>query len=179
MLHRAVNRGQIAEIKDWVLEQLPDPTPFEVIYGVAVLANDPPHEILAAMIYSSYSENNVFISGAIAPDAVGRVTAGDLSKALSVAFDEPLNVHRVTALVSKSNKRSRVFMTKLGFTHEGTLRDYDGPGTKTLVYGLTRNDFMGGAYGRRRQRWQRGTPTGLQSDDPRSGILQSNQSVHA
>lgn len=179
MLHRAVNTGQIAEIRDWVFSLLPDPSPFEVLYAVAVLANEPPHEILAAMVYSTYTENNVFISGAIAPDAVGRVTAGDLSKALSVAFDEPLNVHRVTALVSDANKRSRVFMKKLGFSHEGTLRDYDGPDTKTLIFGLTKTEFIGGAYGRRRQRWQRRTPTGLRADAHRPSGVQQNQSDYA
>lgn len=180
MLHYAKNQGEISAMREWVINQITDTTPFDAIYGVAVLDNDPPHDMFAGMIYSTYTENNVFISGAIAPDAVGRVTAGDLSKALSVAFDPPLDVLRITALVLDTNKRSAIFMKKLGFTHEGTMRDYEGPDTRTLVFGLTRSEFLGGAYGRRRQRWRaERSSTGLRPDVGRSGVIFENQSNYA
>jgi ribosomal-protein-alanine N-acetyltransferase len=47
-----------------------------------------------------------------------------LSALIDYAFDE-LELNRVEALVIPGNERSRKLLARLGFTYEGTLREYD------------------------------------------------------
>lgn len=138
-------------IIDWVDERLPEHDEFVDSYAVAVISSD--GSILAGAIFSSYSGNNVFLSGAISKEGIGRVTRGHLHDMIASVFKEPLNCLRMTALVSPTNKRSQRFVKRLGFVQEGTLRDYMAKDSKTLVFGLTKTDFEEGRYGGR-ERWR-------------------------
>lgn len=142
-----------AHIRDWVNERLPEQDEFEQSYAVGVV-DEETEELVAGAIFSSYSGSNVFLSGAIDERGIGRVNRLALSEMLSVGFKEPLNCTRITALVSPTNKRSQKFVKGLGFKHEGTLRDYMGEDTETLIFGLTRREFEEGRYGRW-QGWRR------------------------
>ena len=148
-LHHPATRAENDQIKGWVNERLPEQDDFNGAYAVAVTDED--DCIVAGVIFSNHSGSNVFMSGAIEKNGKVRVTREKLSDMLAIAFDNPMNCLRITALVSPTNKRSQRFMQGLGFTHEGTFRDYMGRDTETLIYGLTRTDFEGGDYGRREQ----------------------------
>lgn len=148
-LYYPANRFEVDHIKEWVNDQLPEQDKFDGAYTVAVVSEE--REILAGAIFSSHSNTNVFLSGAISKNGVKTVTREKLSEMLSVAFNPPMSCIRITALVSPTNKRSQKFVEGLGFIHEGTFRDYLAEDTETLIYGLTRSDFEGGDYGRRQQ----------------------------
>ncbi len=47
-----------------------------------------------------------------------------LSAAIGYGFSE-MNFHRIEALVTEGNERSRALLVKLGFAFEGLLRDYE------------------------------------------------------
>ena len=145
------NQMQTLLVKEWVNHRLKEPVTQDEVFTVAVIDNES-YEILAGAIFSSYSGENVFLSGAIDESGVGKVTRGHLADMLRVAYREPFNCLRITALVQPHNERSKRFVTGLGFKHEGTLRDYLAEDTETLIYGLTRKEFLGGRYGRRQRR---------------------------
>ena len=147
------NQMQTALLKEWVNHRLKEPVMQEEVFTVAVI-DDESYEILAGAIFSSYTGENVFLSGAIDKEGIGKVTRGHLADMLKVAYQEPFNCLRITALVQPDNERSKRFVTGLGFKHEGTLRDYLAEDTETLIYGLTRREFLGGRYGRRQRRRQ-------------------------
>ena len=153
--------GEIEIIRHWVNDQLEDTVDNPGIFTVAVLDKDEPNKILAGAIFSNHSKNNIFLSGAISREGIGKVTKECLSDMLWVAFRKPFNCLRITALVSETNKRSQRFMEGLGFTKEGELRDYLEGGKNTFVYGLTKSDYLGGAYGWRQRR--RREATGLRA----------------
>lgn len=74
-----------------------------------------------------------YIDDTFAPDA-GRVL-------LNYGFNE-LNLHRIYAEVFEFDQKKKWLMEKLGFSHEGTLRDSqwaDGKWNNSLVYGVIRN----------------------------------------
>lgn len=64
----------------------------------------------------------------------------------------PLSLHRLTALVESTNKRSLRTTEAVGFKKEGELRELYGPGTTVILYGLLKSDFMEKWY---EQRWRR------------------------
>jgi len=152
-LYFPVARSEVDTIIDWVNERLPEQDDFRDSFAVAVI--DETWKILAGAIFSNYSENNVFLSGAIDDKSVGKVTRGHLSDMMAAAFKRPLDCLRITALVSPTNKRSKRFVTGLGFQQEGILRDYMGKDTETLVFGLTKTEFEEGRYGRQQGRRRR------------------------
>lgn len=148
-----VNEGQTKAIVAWVNSRLDDPVDEHECFSVAVIEDDT-FNILAGAVFSSYGGENIFLSGAIDKAGVGKVTKGHLSDMLKTVFKEPFNCLRITALVSPRNERSKRFVTGLGFKLEGTLRDYIAEDTETLLYGLTRKEFLGGCYGRKQRREQ-------------------------
>jgi ribosomal-protein-alanine N-acetyltransferase len=63
---------------------------------------------------------------------------------LDAAFGEYEQLHRVRAQTDLRNVRSRRLLTKLGFTHEGTLRGEPGRGGEFVdgaIYGLLREEW--------------------------------------
>jgi len=57
----------------------------------------------------------------------------------------PLNVHRIEARIEPENLSSRRLAAKLGFTEEGTLRDWlcvAGEFRSVVMYSLLRTEWM-------------------------------------
>lgn len=132
-------------LRQWIRERLDTDETFDDGYTIAILSSKKPHKIKCCFVVTSYTGNNIIISGAIdSPWVAPR----EVAEALHKIFSKPLSVLRITALIHEMNKRSVSLMEHLGFIHEGTLRDYEEEGTKTLLYGLTKSDFYGGKYGR-------------------------------
>lgn len=153
-LYHPENLGQSKAIAEWVNERMEDQVDGDNAICVAVIENDT-FNILAGAAFTNYSGENVFISGAIDEKGVGKVTREHLSGMLMTAFGPPMNCLRITALVDPNNERSKRFVRGLGFKLEGTLRDYLREDSETLLFGLTRKDFLGGSYGRRQRRGRR------------------------
>ena len=149
MLWMPKNMVEVQVARDWAIERLDGDDQFADGYPVVIVKplEDGDATIQAVFIYTNFNSNNVFVAGA--SDSGGFVSPTDVALALYAPFGPPLNVLRVTALVSETNKRSARLMEHFGFKHEGTLRDYESVGTETLVYGLTKADFLGGRYGRK------------------------------
>ena len=140
---------EVQLIRDWVIERLDDDEQFADGYPVAIVKPDEDGDaiIRAAMIFANHTGNNVFIAGA--SDTNGWMSRYDVANVLNTPFRPPMNVLRITALVEETNKRSARLMEAFGFVLEGTLRDNHHEGSRTLVYGLTKSDFLGGRYGRK------------------------------
>jgi len=63
--------------------------------------------------------------------------------ALNFAFNE-LNLHRIQLTVFSYNAAALALYNKLGFTHEGTYREFlrrDGQRHDMLLYGLLRDEW--------------------------------------
>jgi len=155
-------------LRDWVRERLDVDDTFSDGYAIALLDKDPPNEIKCAFIVSGYTGNNIIMSGAIDSPLVAPT---EVALALHIIFSEPLSVLRITALINEMNKRSVSLMERLGFIHEGTLRDYEDEGSLTLLYGLTKRDFYGGRYGERIRKKSARKPDSVPSDDNAGSIF--------
>jgi RimJ/RimL family protein N-acetyltransferase len=151
MLYYPGTLMEVEVLRDWVRQRLDVQDPLDDGYAMAIVRplDDGDANILAAFVFSNHNGANVFLSGA--SEVNGFVSPTEVAKALMTPFLPPLSVLRLTALVSETNKRSRALMEHLGFVHEGTLRDFQTLGSRTLVFGLTKADFFGGKYGHRCQ----------------------------
>jgi len=76
----------------------------------------------------------------LAPEAWGQGLIGEVNHTiLAWAFGPPMRLHRVEARIDPANERSRRALEKLGFVHEGTLRQswfHGAEVSDTGVYGL-------------------------------------------
>lgn len=92
---------------------------------------------LAVVVYHGKSSGNINISIATtSPKWCSK-------KALRVIFAYPFNqlgVNRVTALIRKTNRKSRSLVERLGFRLEGTLKQYFKNGEAAMVYGLLKDE---------------------------------------
>jgi RimJ/RimL family protein N-acetyltransferase len=61
---------------------------------------------------------------------------------------QALGVSRITALVKKGHKRSRKLIEGVGFKREGAVRRADPDGSTLIIYGLLKEEFEAGKYGR-------------------------------
>ncbi len=79
------------------------------------------------------------------PDYWGRGLMVEAMRVLlPYAFGPPMNLHRVEARIDPANTASRRVLEKLGFVHEGTLREswfHHEIVADTGVYGLLRRDL--------------------------------------
>ena len=148
-------------LRTWVRDRLDTDETFSDGYAIAILRKKT-REIKCAFIISSYTGNNIIMSGAVDSPFVAPT---EVAKVIHIVFSKPLSVLRITALINEMNKRSVSLMEHLGFIHEGTLRDYEEEGTNTFLYGLIRSDFYGGRYGRIIRKYATRKPDGDPVDD--------------
>ncbi|MCC6622625.1 MAG: GNAT family N-acetyltransferase [Deltaproteobacteria bacterium] len=83
----------------------------------------------------------------IAPEAWGQGLMAEVNRAIIAwAFGPPMRLHRVEARIDPANQQSRRVLDKLGFTHEGTLRQswfHRDLVTDTDVFGLLAGELRG------------------------------------
>lgn len=94
--------------------------------------------IVAACLYRNYYGRDIEL-------VIGVDNAGPLfgPEALRFGFGYPflqLGCRRVTANVASNNHKSKRLVERLGFKHEGTLRENVGEGIDMLVYGMLREE---------------------------------------
>lgn len=126
-----------AEVIRWVAAQL-DGAAFGDAEGIGIYVDGVP---AAGVVYHEYRcINRVPVDIRVSIVAVNKRWAS--RRSLSVLFGYPFNqldVRRMTAIIAKSNRKSRSLAERLGFELEGTHPlAFDGKET-ALTYGITRN----------------------------------------
>lgn len=93
--------------------------------------------LLAVVLYNAVDEKNCGIS-------IASSTPKWCSKlALRVIFGYPfiqLGLNRVTATIRQTNDKSISLVERLGFIHEGELKQYYENGESAMIYGLLKDD---------------------------------------
>ena len=106
---------------------------------------------VGGVLFYGYSEHNVFITLKVYNPA--KVTRDKIDQGFALAFEAPLNVYRITALVPATNRRSHALVKRLGFHKEGECIGFDGSEDDvTYIYRYTQKDWYGSKfYGRKPQ----------------------------
>jgi len=100
---------------------------------------------IGGIIFYGKSEHNVFITLKIYQ--TGKVTKKKIYQTLSFAFEAPLHVYRITALVSSTNRRSIVMAKKFGWHKEGECIGFNGSEDDvTHIYRYTQKDWYGSKF---------------------------------
>lgn len=107
----------------------------ETSYTIAIFDDD--GEFMAVVVYNNWDHENIAMHiASVSPKWATR-------DSLRTAFDYPFNqlgVQRVTAPVRTSNQKVISLNTRLGFTIEGTLREYYGDGDGEILFGMLKNE---------------------------------------
>lgn len=97
------------------------------------------------ILYYMKSTNNVFITLRVYQK--GKCTRQKAHQLFSFAFEAPLDVYRVTALVSSTNRQSQKLVERFGFHKEGECIGFDGTEEDvTYVYRYTQRDWYGSRF---------------------------------
>lgn len=137
MISYPASVAQNDALKTWLAERLDDYRPGNNSICVAVERDQ---KIVAVVAWDGWrGEGGIEVS--LAADSPRWATRQTVTTLLLYPFGQ-LKCRRVTALVLKSNKRSRKLVEGLGFKLEGKLRDAGKNLEPMLVFGLTRRDFM-------------------------------------
>jgi len=146
------NYAEVEPIVLWACHKLNErPELFREPYSYAIV--DAEKGIVAAILLHDYTGKNISISLAMEPGTI--LSRSIVHDVLSVPFKEPLDVARMTAFVDETNMRSVSLIKGLGFTEEGRIRKHFGD-RDGIVFGLLREEFYGGRYGRRTNRTEGG-----------------------
>jgi RimJ/RimL family protein N-acetyltransferase len=136
---------EVNGVLQWVANTLEErPDAFREPYGYALV--DDEKGIVAGFLLHDYTGANISFSTAIVPGTI--ISPRLAANVMDVAFREPLNAERITAFVDSTNMRSVRLIEAMGFTREGCIRRHFGD-RDAFVYGLLKDEFYGGRYGRR------------------------------
>ncbi len=158
------NPQGVATVLQWVADRIGERTDlFHEPYAYCLVDNE--KGILAGFVLHDYSGKNISFSTAIEPGTI--ITPRLAHDVLRVPFNSPLDACRVTAFVDETNTRSVRLIQTLGFKEEGRIRKHFGD-HDALVFGLLKEEFDGGRYGRRYEQRQ---GSGLRQPDAGAGEL--------
>lgn len=123
----------LPQIADLVREHLPNVQRLEEHQAIAIVSGE---VCKAVVLYGDYDPANVQMH--VASNDPKWCSRSVLRGLFGYPFNQ-LRVRRVTALVKKSNRHTRQFLERVGFTHEGTHPQALPDGGTMLSYGMTRN----------------------------------------
>lgn len=106
-------------------------------HGVTTVVCFDDSRIMAVTGFANPHYNRVEVSWASA--SPNWVTRRNVLGLLSYGFQP--HVRALTAVVKRSNKRSRRFIEAIGFINEGTLRKAGEKDENLIVYGMLREEF--------------------------------------
>ena len=98
--------------------------------------------LIAVAVYSAFTENNVELSLASKNKWWAKPDIIDL-----LINDYPfkqMGCRRITLLIREDGKHVRRLVEKIGFKHEGTIREMHKDGTNMVVYGILRSEVDNG-----------------------------------
>ena len=127
MISIVPNAGQ--ELTDWVAERV-DATNFGNCVNFGFYKDD---KIVGGVVFSEYRVEDITFSGAF--EDKGCFTRRNLRYFFDYPFNQ-LKCHRITAYTETDNKRANKLLKKLGFTHEGTMREISEKGKDANIYGM-------------------------------------------
>lgn len=136
--------GYDHEIGFWVANQL-GIDGFGELRAIGVFDGE---KIIAGVVYFNYRHPNIEMAVA----SIDRRWAN--RRTLKAFFSYPfiqLGCNRVTALVDSDNKKVRAFDERLGFVHEGTLRQGH-PTGDAEIYGMLKTECRWLEYGDRQEK---------------------------
>ncbi len=93
--------------------------------------------LLAVVVYNTLDESNCGIS--IATSSPKWCSKSVLRVIFGFPFIQ-LGLNRVTAFIRESNSKSISLVQRLGFMHEGEMKQYYENGESAMIYGLTKNE---------------------------------------
>lgn len=119
----------------WLARQIGNYNP----NGVTTVVVFDDSRIMSVCGFANPHYNRVEVSwGSVSP---AWVTRRNVLGLLSYGYQP--GVRALTAVVRKSNKRSRRFIEAIGFVNEGTLRKAGEKDENLIVYGMLREEFAG------------------------------------
>jgi len=108
----------------------------------AMTAVDDKDEFACVVVFTNFTSKNVDLN-VVAEDGFWKCPAAVISTfngIFSYAFDL-IKASRVTALVVDSNKKSKEFVERLGFTLEGVMRDAADNNESVCIYGFLAKEY--------------------------------------
>lgn len=123
----------------WLLERLPDITDLPGGYWCIGVERD--GALVGGVMFTNYRPCKG--GGDIEMACAGHNWIS--RRVIQAAFDHPfreLRCNRVTAVVRKTNSKSRALLTGLGFVPEGKIREGYGPRQHGMIYGLLARDWQ-------------------------------------
>lgn len=125
--------GYDKEVAEWVRQRLAMDSGFGECAAIGVVLTG---KLIAGVVYHNYRHPNIEVSiASISPRWATKTT-------LKLLFDYPfnqLNCKRITGLVDSENQPVRAFDERLGFIHEGTLREAH-PNGDAEIYGMLKHE---------------------------------------
>lgn len=97
------------------------------------------------VVYSSYSGVNCEVT--VASDGLGWLKTKYLKPLFAYPFKQ-MGVRRITLLIRESNHKVTRLVEKIGFTHEGTLREFMDDGENCVIYSMTKTEYEASKYGK-------------------------------
>jgi hypothetical protein len=94
-------------------------------------------DVLAVVVYNAVEDKNCGIS--IAANNPKWCTRTVLRCSFGYPFIQ-LGLNRVTGVIRASNERALSLNQRLGFKHEGEMREYYDNGESAMIYGLTKSE---------------------------------------
>lgn len=122
-------------VKEWVASKLPIVRDWGPSECIGVFRND---QLIAGVVYNNY-RRGWDIEMSIASTSPKWATKQVIGVLLAYPFEQ-LGVHRVTATTESSNHHARQFLEKIGFKHEGTIREAF-PEDDAAIYGLLKSEY--------------------------------------
>lgn len=133
--HNAVTLllGHDKEVAAWVQWQLGMDSGFGECTAIGIMQGN---DLIAGVVYYSYRHPNIEM--AVASTSPAWATRTTLRELFNYPFNQ-LKCSRITVLVDSENQPVRAFDERLGFVHEGTLRQAH-PNGDAEVYGMLKNE---------------------------------------
>ena len=151
-------------LKDWLVERIPDYRYGQYTMCVAVFRDS---EIAAVIGWDNFRDIDIEVT--IAADNPRWATPDCIRELLLYPFGQ-LGVNRITAMVKKSNKRSRRMVEGFGFKLEGKHRWAADNKETVFSYGLVKDVFIDKwARNVRRKETTRATPRARSRTDRADG----------
>jgi RimJ/RimL family protein N-acetyltransferase len=127
MITLVPNAGQ--EVTDWVAKRV-NATNFGASVNFGMYKDG---ELVGGVVFSEYRVEDIVFSAAF--EDRGCLTRSILRTLCEYPFRQ-LKCHRVSAYTETDNKRANVILKKLGFVHEGTMREISENGKDANIYGM-------------------------------------------
>jgi len=117
---------------DWVDRKIPGNPGFDNPLGLGSLHNG---TMACSVVFDNWRPATRSVYASIAVENKAALTRGVLASFFDYGFNH-LRCKRITCLIEKNNEKSIRLCSRIGFTHEGTLRQASPSGNDLLIFGM-------------------------------------------